>query len=61
MIFKKKEEKRSAYTIEQCSSCKKEIKQEFKNGDYVFKETSSCSACKGQILIIKIFGELIKE
>jgi len=61
MIFKKKEEKRSAYTIEQCSSCQKELKREFKKGDYVFKDTSSCSECEGQMLIIKIFGELIKE
>ncbi len=58
MIFKrKKEEIITPYTVEQCSSCKAISKRKFKEGDYVFKNTDTCSSCKGQISITKIFGE----
>ena len=60
-MFSKKVEKRDPFTVEQCNSCKKESKRKFKEDDYVFKETSKCSTCQGQLLIIKIFGEIIKE
>lgn len=58
MKFKrKKEEIIIPYTVEQCNSCKAISKRKFKEGDYVFKNTETCSSCKGQISIIKIFGE----
>ena len=47
----------TAYTIQQCSSCKEQSKQKFSGGDYVFKEISKCSSCDGQIIVAKIFGE----
>lgn len=60
MKFKrKKEEIITPYTVEQCNSCNAISKRKFKEGDYVFKKTDTCSACKGQILIAKIFGEVI--
>lgn len=59
-MFSKKEEKRNPCTIEQCESCKQDTKRKFVGGDYVFKETSLCVSCKGQLRITKIFGEVIK-
>jgi hypothetical protein len=61
MIFKKKEEILDPYSIEQCSSCNKTNKRKFKEGDYVFKTMEKCTSCgNGQIMISKIFGEVIK-
>jgi hypothetical protein len=58
MNFKrKKEETITPYAIEQCNSCNAISKRKFKEGDYVFKNTDTCSSCKGQISITKIFGE----
>ncbi len=62
MIFlNKKDEKREPYTVEECQSCNKESKHKFKIGDYLFKESSKCQSCEGKIMIVKIFGEIIKE
>ena len=47
----------TAYTIQQCNSCKEPSKRKFTDGDYVFKEISKCSSCDGQIILTKIFGE----
>ena len=47
----------TAYTIQQCHSCKEQSKRKFSDGDYVFKEISKCSSCEGQIMVAKIFGE----
>jgi hypothetical protein len=58
MIFSKKKEIITPYSVEQCSSCKAISKRKFKEGDYVFKNTDACSSCKGQLLITKIFGEV---
>jgi hypothetical protein len=60
MIFSKKEEIIVPYSVEQCSSCKAISKRKFKEGDYIFKNTDHCS-CKGQLSIVKIFGEVSKE
>ena len=60
-MFSKKEEKRDSYTLEKCESCKKESKRKFKKGDFIFKDSSQCSSCNGQMMIVKIFGEIIKE
>ncbi|TLX80831.1 MAG: hypothetical protein E6L05_00310 [Thaumarchaeota archaeon] len=58
MIFKrKKEEVITPYTLEQCNSCKAISKRKFTVGDYVFKNAETCSSCKGQVSITKIFGE----
>jgi hypothetical protein len=61
MIFSKKKEIVLPYSIEQCGSCKALSKRKFKEGDYVFKNTDQCSSCKGQLSIVKIFGETSKE
>ena len=47
----------TAYTIQQCHSCKEQSKRKFSDGDYVFKEISNCPSCDGQIMVAKIFGE----
>ncbi len=58
MIFlRKKNEILTPYVVEQCNLCKAISKRKFKEGDYVFKNTDVCPSCKGQISIIKIFGE----
>ncbi len=61
MIFSKKEEIVTPYTVEQCNSCKAISKRKFIRGDYVFKNTNSCKSCNGQMLIINIFGETSRE
>lgn len=59
MKFKRKKiEIITPYTVEQCNSCNAISKRKFKEGDYVFKKTDTCSSCKGQMLITKIFGEV---
>ena len=60
-MFSKKEEIRTPFTVEQCESCHKEIKRKLNDADFVFKETSQCNSCKGNLRISKIFGEIIKE
>ena len=60
-MFSKKEEIRTAFTVEQCESCHKESKRKFEDNDFVFKETSQCKSCNGKLRISKIFGEIIKE
>ena len=47
------------YTLEQCDSCRKELKRKFSKGDFVFKNMSKCSSCQGQVRITKIFGEIL--
>jgi hypothetical protein len=56
-----KEEIIIAYTIEKCKSCEMERKRKFKNGDYLFAETSKCDSCEGSMQIEKIFGESIEK
>jgi hypothetical protein len=61
MIFSKKKEIVTPYSVEECGSCKAISKRKFKEGDYIFKNTEQCSSCKGQLSIVKIFGEVFKE
>jgi len=61
MIFSKKKEMVTPYSVEECGSCKAISKRKFKEGDYIFKNTDQCSSCKGQLSIVKIFGEVFKE
>lgn len=58
MIFSKKKEIITPYSIEQCGSCKAISKRKFVDGDYVFKNTNKCSSCNGQMSISRIFGEV---
>ena len=58
-MFSKKEEQRTTFTIEKCDSCNNEIKRKPIEGDFIFKETITCSSCKGQMRIEKIYGELV--
>jgi len=60
MIFSKKEKPVVAYTVEKCTSCGKEQKREFRDGDMLFAESSECSACKAKTSISKIFGQTIE-
>lgn len=60
MIFSKKKEIVTPYSVEECGSCKSISKRKFKEGDYIFKNTDQCSSCKGQLSIVKIFGEVFK-
>ena len=61
MIFRKKKEVLDPYSIEQCTSCNKTNKRQFKEGDYIFKTMEKCTSCgSDQIMISKIFGELVK-
>ena len=61
MIFKKKDEVREPFTVEQCQSCHKENKRKYQNGDQLFSKFTQCSSCDNPMLIIKIFGEKITE
>ena len=61
MIFSKKEEIRDPFTVEECQSCKKQSKRKFKEGDCIFAESSICNSCQGKSIVVKIFGEIIKE
>jgi hypothetical protein len=61
MIFSKKKETILPYSVEECGSCKAISKRKFRDGDYVFKNTNECSSCKGQMSVVKIFGEVFKE
>ena len=49
------------YTVEKCKSCNLERKRKFKDGDYLFHETSKCESCDGVMQIEKIFGETIEQ
>lgn len=61
MILSKKEETPTAFTLEQCKNCNNKTKRKFKAGDFVFKESSECKKCSHPMLIVKIFGEVVKE
>ncbi len=50
-----------AYTVEKCNQCNLEIKRKFKDGDFLFAETSKCDSCNGMTVIEKIFGETIEK
>ena len=50
-----------AYTVEKCAQCNLERKRKFKEGDFLFAETSKCDSCNGVTIIEKIFGETIEK
>jgi len=50
-----------AYTLERCTACNFEKKRAFKDGDYLFLETTPCDSCKAIMQIEKIFGESIEQ
>ena len=58
MFSRKNVEVITPYSVEQCASCKAMIKRKFADGDYVFKNTNTCTSCNGQMSITKIFGEV---
>ncbi|MFM7795224.1 MAG: hypothetical protein ACKO7N_00475 [Candidatus Nitrosotenuis sp.] len=60
MKLSKKEKPLIAFTIEQCSICKKEKKRPFQEGDYLFMQIGSCDVCKMATNIARIFGEPTK-
>lgn len=60
MIFSK-EKITVEYTVEKCKSCNLERKRKFKDGDYLFRDTSKCESCDGAMQIEKIFGESIEQ
>ena len=50
-----------AYTLEKCNKCNLQKKRKFKEGDFLFAETSKCDSCNGMSVIEKIFGETIEK
>ena len=58
-MLTKKEKSIFPFTIEKCNKCNKEIKRKFKEGDYVFSDTTKCPTCDGKLQVEKIFGESI--
>ena len=60
-MFSKKEKPLVPFTVEKCYKCNKEIKRKFKEGDYLFSETTKCSTCDGKLQVEKIFGETIEQ
>ena len=60
-MFEKKKTPLTPFTVEQCKSCKKEVKRKFNEGDVLFLETSQCIFCDGKLQIEKIFGETLEE
>lgn len=50
-----------AYTVEKCNQCNLERKRKFKEGDFLFAETSKCDYCSGMAVIEKIFSETIEK
>ena len=51
----------TAYTIEKCQLCNFEKKRNFKESDFLYKNTVKCSSCEGIMQIEKIFGETIDD
>lgn len=60
MIFSK-EKTVIAYTIEKCKLCSMERKRKFKEGDFLFSETTKCNSCDGTMSVTKIFGETVEK
>ena len=60
-MFSKEEKPLVPFTVEKCYKCNKEIKRKFKEGDYLFSETTKCSTCDRKLQIEKIFGETIEQ
>jgi hypothetical protein len=56
-----KEKTTLAYTIEKCNKCNLVRKRKFKEGDFLFAETSKCDSCNGSIIVDKIFGETVEQ
>ena len=46
-------------TLEQCGSCRKELKRKFSKNDFVFKIVSKCLSCQGEVIITKIFADTL--
>ena len=51
----------NCYTCLECKSCKKSLTRKFESGDIVFEENGTCDECDGNLLIVKIFGEVIGQ
>ena len=60
-MFSKEEKPLTPFTVEKCPKCDKEIKRKFKEGDYLFSETTKCPTCDGKLHVEKIFGETIEQ
>ena len=50
-----------SYTNLECKACKKSLTRKFESGDIVFEENGTCDECDGNLLIVKIFGEVIGQ
>jgi hypothetical protein len=61
LFSKKKDIEPLIYSVEKCQSCGKTTKRKFQEGDYVYKSTSKCSKCSGNVMIIAIYGEYPPE
>ncbi len=59
MILSKKEIT-VAYTVEECDSCGKSARREYRQGDVVFERAGPCS-CGGDFHIERIYGEALRR
>ena len=50
-----------SYTNLECISCKKSLTRKFETGDIVFEENGTCDDCEGNLLVVKIFCEIIVQ
>ncbi|EGP93343.1 hypothetical protein [Nitrosarchaeum koreense] len=60
MIFSK-EKTIVEYTVEKCQKCNLEKKRKYREGDFLFTESSKCDSCDGITVIEKIFGETMEK
>jgi Zn finger protein HypA/HybF involved in hydrogenase expression len=63
ILDRKKKFVEKKHTVIKCKACKETISQEFKEGDFVFKELNGeeCEKChqKESLIIIEIYSEWI--
>ncbi|MDG7035909.1 MAG: hypothetical protein JRN37_00155 [Nitrososphaerota archaeon] len=45
------------YTVEECAICGYKLKRDFKDGDYVLKESGVCPKCNKAMVIKYVFAE----
>lgn len=56
-MMKKNQQKQVYYVIEECPVCGYKVKREFRDGDYVFKDSGLCPKDNSPMYISMIFSE----
>lgn len=49
------------YAIEECQNCKQKTKRDFKVGDYIMGAAGTCEKCRGQKMVVLIYGEKVSQ